>query len=167
MAVSPIDNNITRTLKKLDKLPQSWRMPVFTFMIGKMVKLAGTTGCKVTEINQHRCVVELANKKKVQNHIGSIHAAGIALLAESATGYLTSLSIPDNRIQVIRTLKVTYLKRASGDMKAVASLDDEQIKYIQETEKGELEIPVVITDETGTETAEASMIWAWTPKKKK
>lgn len=167
MTIAPIENNITRTLKKLDKLPQSWRMPVFTFMIGRMVKLAGTTGCKVTEINQHCCVVELANKKKVQNHIGSVHAAGIALLAESATGYLTSLSIPDNRIQVIRTLKVTYLKRASGDMKAVASLNDEQIKYIQETEKGELEIPVVITDETGTETAEASMIWAWTSKKKK
>lgn len=167
MTSKPVKNRITNTIKKLEMLPKGWQMPVFSFLIGRMVKLAGTTGCRVTEINVNRCVVELANKKKVQNHIGSVHAAGIALLAESATGYLTSLSVPDSHIQVIRTLKVTYLKRASGDMKAVASLNDEQVAFIQQTDKGELEIPVVITDETGTETAEASMIWAWTPKKKK
>lgn len=166
MSLPPVNNKINRTLKKLKRLPKSWQMPVFTFMIGNMVKLAGTAGCRVTEINQNRCVVKLANKKKVQNHIGSVHAAGIALLAESATGYLTSLSVPDNRIQVIRSLQVTYLKRAAGDMQAVASLSDEQVAFIQQTEKGELEIPVMITDATGTETSSASMIWAWTPKKK-
>ncbi len=107
MSLTPVNNQINRTIKKLNALPKSWRMPVFTFIIGKMVKFAGTASCRVTEINPNRCVVKLANKKKVQNHIGSVHAAGIALLAESATGYLTSLSYLIIAYRLFATYKLT------------------------------------------------------------
>lgn len=88
------------------------------------------------------------------------------LLAESATGFMTGMTVPDDRIVVIRSMKLEYLKRASGDMKAVASFSDEQVQYIKDTPKGDIEVPVVITDANGTETVKATMIWAWTPKKK-
>ena len=79
---------------------------------------------------------------------------------------MTGMTIPDDRILVIRSMELTYLKRASGDMTAVASFSEEQLEYVRNTPKGDITVPVVITDETGTETVKAEMIWAWTPKKK-
>ncbi|MAG42970.1 MAG: hypothetical protein CMH95_01510 [Oceanospirillaceae bacterium] len=88
----------------------------------------------------------------------------MGLLAESATGFMTGMSVPDDRIIVIRSMQLEYLKRASGDMTARASFSDEQLDYVKNTEKGEIQVPVTITDASGTETVRATMIWAWTPK---
>lgn len=159
-------NKLSTLVGKIEKLPASWRAPVISFLMGKVIPFAGTSGTRVEKLTPTECIIVMRNKKKVQNHIGSVHAAAMGLLAESATGFMTGLSVPDDRIIVIRSMKLEYGKRASGDMKAVASFSDEQVQYIKDTPKGDIEVPVVITDGTGTETVKATMIWAWTPKKK-
>lgn len=159
-------NKLSTLVGKIEKLPVSWRTPAISFLMGKVIPFAGTSGTRVEKLTPNECIIVMRNKKKVQNHIGSVHAAAMGLLAESATGFMTGLSVPDDRIIVIRSMKLEYGKRASGDMKAVASFSDEQVQYIKETPKGDIEVPVVITDATGTETVKATMIWAWTPKKK-
>jgi glutaredoxin len=90
----------------------------------------------------------------------------MGLLAETATGFMTGLSVPDHRIIVIKSMNLEYLKQATGDMKAVATFSDEQVDYIKQNEKGDIEVPVVITDEKGIETVKATMVWAWAPKRK-
>lgn len=159
-------NKLSTLVGKIEKLPVSWRAPAISFLMGKVIPFAGTSGTRVEKLTPNECIIVMRNKKKVQNHIGSVHAAAMGLLAESATGFMTGLSVPDDRIIVIRSMNLEYGKRASGDMKAVASFSDEQVQYIKETPKGEISVPVVITDATGTETVKATMIWAWTPKKK-
>jgi acyl-coenzyme A thioesterase PaaI-like protein len=42
----------------------------------------------VSRVSVGSAVVELKNRKRIQNHIGGIHACGIALAAESASGYM-------------------------------------------------------------------------------
>lgn len=90
----------------------------------------------------------------------------MGLLAETATGFMTGLTVPDNRIIVIKSMKLEYLKQASGDMKAIATFTDEQVEFIKNNEKGDINVPVVITDGKGIETVKATMIWAWAPKRK-
>ena len=46
----------------------------------------------------------------------------MALLAETATGFLTGLHIPDNRILLIKSLHVDYLKVVEGGLTATAIL---------------------------------------------
>lgn len=159
-------NQLTRVLNTISKLPRAWQQPAMSFAIGRVVRFAGTAGTRIEKLSPTECILHMPNRKKVQNHIGSVHAAAIALLAESASGFITGQSVPDSRILVIRSLEVVYLKRASGDMTAVSSFTDEQVAYIKNTEKGDIDVPVVITDATGTETAKVKMVWAWTPKKK-
>ncbi|WP_419813408.1 DUF4442 domain-containing protein [Bacterioplanoides sp.] len=159
-------NKLSTLVGKIEKLPVSWQAPVISFLMGKVIPFAGTSGTRVEKLTPTECIIVMRNKKKVQNHIGSVHAAAMGLLAESATGFMTGLSVPDDRIIVIRSMKLEYGKRASGDMKAVASFSNEQVQFIKDTPKGDIEVPVVITDGTGTETVKATMIWAWTPKKK-
>lgn len=62
----------------------------------------------------------------MQNHIKGVHAAAMALLAETATGFLTGLHIPDNRILLIKSLHVDYLKVVEGGLTATATLSTEQ-----------------------------------------
>ncbi|MEL7399923.1 MAG: DUF4442 domain-containing protein [Pseudomonadota bacterium] len=159
-------NKLSKVVGTVGKLPKSWQVPALSLVMGKVIRFAGTAGTRVEKLTPNECVIVLRNKKKVQNHIGSVHAAAMGLLAESATGFMTGMTVPDDRIVVIRSMKLEYLKRASGDMKAVASFSDKQVQFIKDTPKGDIEVPVVITDANGTETVKATMIWAWTPKKK-
>jgi hypothetical protein len=51
-------------------------------------------------------------------------------------------------------------------MRAVAHLSAEQIEQIRTLEKGEVQVPVTVTDEAGVEPVLVEAIWAWIPKKK-
>lgn len=159
-------NKLSKAVGFVRKLPQSWQVPALSFVMGKVIPFAGTSGTRVEKLTPNECVIVMRNKRKVQNHIGSVHAAAMGLLAESATGFMTGLTVPDDRIIVIRSMQLEYQKRATGDMKATASFSDEQVEFIKNNPKGDITVPVVITDATGTETVKATMIWAWTPKKK-
>lgn len=163
----PKPNALMRAAKFADMLPAGLRMHAITKMFGFVVPLVGTSGVRFESLQHNEVIVSIKNRRKVQNHIKGVHAASMALLAETATGIVTGLNVPDERIVLIKTLKVDYHKIAKGDMRAVASLTDEQTKFIQETEKGELQIPVTITDESGGSPCQATMLWAWVPKKSK
>jgi len=111
--------------------------------------------------------VRIENQRNMQNHIKGVHAAAMALLAETATGFLTGLHIPDDRILLIKSLHVDYLKVAQGGLTATASLSEDQKKFIAEHDKGELLIPVTVIDDSGNEPIQCQMLWAWLPKRKK
>lgn len=159
-------NQLSRVVGFINKFPVGMRSWLLSKVIGRVVRFAGTAGTRVEKLTPNECIIVMRNKKKVQNHIGSVHAAAMALMAESATGFITGLTVPDSRILVVRNMDLEYIRRATGDMKAVASFSDEQVDYIKNTEKGDIEVPVVVTDSTGTETVKARMVWAWTPKKR-
>lgn len=153
-------------IKKIERFPKFLQKPLLSLMIGKTVKYVGTSGVKCLELSTKRSVFLIKNKSKVRNHIGGVHAAAMALVAETATGMLVGMNIPVDKIGVIKSLKVDYLKRVEGDLTAVATLTDEQIHQITTTEKGDTEVKVSITDSANKEPIEATMIWAWIPKKR-
>lgn len=159
-------NRLSTVVNIFQKMPESIRSFALSKAMGRVVKYAGTSGLRFEKLTPNECIVVIPNRKKVRNHIGSVHAAAMGLLAETATGFMTGLSVPDNRIIVIKSMHLEYLKQASGDMKAVASFNDEQLDYIKNNEKGEINVPVTITDEKGVETVKATMIWAWAPKRR-
>lgn len=159
-------NRMQRAINRINLLPPALRVPVRSYLIGRAVPFAATASCRIEELTPHRCVIRMANKRKVQNHIKSVHAAAMALLTESATGMLTGMSVPDDRLLVLKSMELVYVKRATGDMTAVANLDEEHLEYIRHNEKGEMTVPVKITDALDNETATSTMVWAWTPKKR-
>ena len=93
-------------------------------------------------------------------------AAAMALLAETATGFCVGMNVPDDKLPLIKTLKVDYHKRSQGDMRAEAKLTPAQIQQLQTQDKGEVTVAVTITDASGQEPIQAEMIWAWVPKKR-
>ncbi len=162
----PAKNKLNTIVSNINKLPEFLRAKALTAFFGNMVKFTGTAGIQIEELNEQRAIIALKNKKSVQNHIGSVHAVASILIAESATGYVVGMNIPDSAVPVIKTIKADYVKRAKGDMKAIATLTKSQISAMKKQEKGETSVKVTVTDGEGKEPILMEMIWAWTPKKR-
>ncbi len=76
------------------------------------------------------------------------------------------MNIPDQKIPVLKSMKINYLKRANGNMLAEAHLQPEQIALMRTEEKGEVLVTVKVTDDDLKQPIECEMLWAWTPKRR-
>ena len=159
-----MENALSKLVGQFVNLPEQEKIQGISKAVGSFVKFTGHSGLRYEKMTQSEVVVSLENKPEVQNHIHQIHATAMILLAETATGMVVGMNIPDDRVMLVKSLNTAFVKRSAGAMSAVATLSDEQIKMIHETEKGELLIPVVITDELGVEPIEVDALWAWIPK---
>ena len=159
-------NRLSLIVNNINKLPDFIRSQGLSFAVGSQVKFAGTAKVEILEMSATCLRARIKNRKKVQNHIGSVHAAAMALLAESVTGLVVGMSVPDDRVPVIKSMKIDYVKRAKGDLEAVATLKAEEVERIVATPKGEITVPVKVTDIEGNEPIHCEMVWAWTPKRR-
>lgn len=160
-------NPLQQFVKKVNQYPAWLSSKLLTWMFRSKVKLTGTVKLDILETDLKSVTFRQKNYKRVQNHIGSVHAAGMALLAESATGFVVGVNLPGDKLPLIKTMELNYTKRATGDMQATASLTDEQLTMMQTQDKGEVKVAVKVTDATGIEPVECNMVWAWIPKQKK
>jgi len=108
----------------------------------------------------------IKNRRKIRNHVGGVHAAAIALLAETTSGIVVGRNVPDSALPLIKTMNLNYVKRNYGDFRAEARLSAEQIEKIRTQSKGTTVVPVTLTDGKGNESVTCEMVWAWVPKKK-
>lgn len=160
-----VKNPLRSFVDKVNQYPDWLSSRLMTWLFRHKVKLAGTTGIEVLYTDGQTATYRQKNKRKAQNHIGSVHAAAMALLAESCTGFIVGINLPGDKLPLIKRMDLNYVKRATGDMTAVATLTDEQIALMQSAEKGEVNVSITVTDATGIEPLECQMIWAWVPKK--
>lgn len=161
-------NRLAKFVNATQKLPQSVRSTLWSKAFGRVVPMVGTAQIRYLEVEPSRVVVRIENTRKMQNHIKGVHAAATALLAETATGFLTALNVPDDRIVLIKSLHVDYLKvTQSPYLTATATLTQAQQQFILDNSKGELMIPVTVMDDNGNSPVECQMLWAWVAKRKK
>lgn len=159
------ENRLFKLVKSSYILPTGMQRTFWTKLFGRIVPMVGTAKIRYMEVSREKVVVKIDNHKDMQNHIKGVHAAATALLAETATGFVTGLNVPDDRILLIKTLHVDYVKVAKGALTATATLSDAQRDMIINTEKGELSIPIHVVDESGEQPVQCEMIWAWRPKR--
>src|SRR5690349_19577438 len=155
-----------RVLARDGKLPAFLRPLALTKAFTSQVRFAGTGKVQILELAEGRSLLQMRNVGKVQNHIGTIHASAMGLLAESATGVALGMTIPDDKVPVLKSQHVDYLKRAKGALRAEATLPADMRQRVLTEDKGDFAVPVKVTDETGEEPIKCQMVWAWVPKKR-
>ncbi len=160
-------NPLRKFAEKANQYPEWLSRRLLTFAFRSKVKLTNTVKLDILHTDLKSVTFRQKNYKKVQNHIGSVHAAGMALLAESSTGFVVGVNLPGDKLPLIKEMNLKYVKRAQGDMQAVAELTDEQISLMQTQEKGEVTVKVTVTDAQNIEPVICEMIWAWIPKTRK
>ena len=157
-------NRLAKLVKATSKFPKGVRSTLWSKAFGRVVPMVGSANIKYIEVTSSKVVVEIKNHRAMQNHIGQLHAVAMALIAETATGFVAAMNVPDTSIVLIKSLHMDYKRPSKGDMQAVAALTAEQIKDMQTSEKGETIVAVTITDESGQEPVKGEMVWAWVSK---
>lgn len=163
----PVSNPLRKFAEKANKYPSWLSRRLLTFAFRSKVKLTNTVSLDILHTDFKSVTFRQKNYKKVQNHIGSVHAAGMALLAESSTGFVVGVNLPGDKLPLIKAMNLKYVKRAQGDMQAVAELTDAQIEQMQTQDKGEVTVKVTVTDAQNIEPVICEMVWAWVPKQRK
>jgi len=159
-------NQLSKIVDKLNKRPAWLRYRLLSFALGATVKFMGTAGIKCMHLSAEKAIFRLNNKKKIRNHIGTVHAAASALVAETATGMALGMHIPDGRIPVLKTMNVEYLKRSIGGLTAEAHLTQAQIELLHSDEKGSFIIACKVIDDAGNKPINCQLEWAWTPARR-
>ena len=157
-------NRLSKLVKTTSKFPKRIRNVLWSRAFGRVVPMVGTAKVQYLEMLPNKVVVQLANHKAMQNHIGQVHACAMALIAETATGFVTAMNVPDTAIVLIKSFKVDFKRPTKGAMTAVATLTAEQQQLMQSTDKGETLVAVSVTDESNEEPIQCEMLGAWVSK---
>lgn len=156
-------NRLQLQLEQVDEFPAFLRPWVRNLVLRRAVPFTKTARVEFIEMSPHRVEVRLRNEPRVRNHIGGIHASAMNLLAETATGMAVGLNVRDDCIPLAKDMKMAFRQRANGALRAVAVLTDAQRQAMQDNDKGELQVPVTVTDESGAEPVQCEFTWAWIP----
>lgn len=156
-------NRLERQLDRLADVPAFARTWFRSVVLRRAVPFTGTAGLDFIEMTPQQVEIGIRNEKKVQNHIGGVHASAMNLLAETATGMVVGMNVRDDCIPLAKELKMAFKKRATGAMRAVATLTPDQRALMQASDKGEVRVAVTVLDEAGVEPVECEFVWAWIP----
>ncbi len=159
-------NRLTRTLARLNAVPAPLRPLVRNLVLRRAVPFTGTARLDFAVMTPEKVEIAIANQRRVQNHIQGVHAAAMTLLAETATGMVVGMNVRDDCLPLAKELKVQFKRRTQGDMRAVAHLSAQQRQLMQSQDKGEVVVPVTVTDASGEQPIVCEFIWAWVPARK-
>ena len=119
-------NRLSKLVKATSKLPKGIRSTLWSKAFGRVVPMVGSANIRYLEVSHSKVMVKIENHRAMQNHIGQVHACAMALIAETATGFVTGMNVPDSCIVLIKSLKIDFKRPSKGAMIATATLTDEQ-----------------------------------------
>lgn len=82
---------------------------------------------RIDRLEAGHCVVRFAHRRRVTNHIGTVHAIALCNAAELAAGLATDTALPPSMRWIPRGMQVEYLRKAVGTMTTVARVDPTSI----------------------------------------
>lgn len=94
--------------------------------------------------------VFMRKRRRVQNHIGTVHALAMGNLCELAAGLLMEASLPVEMRWIPRGMKIEYLRKAVTDVEACATLDHDEWGRAED-----VPVQVSVSDSDGQEVVRA------------
>ena len=108
-----------------------------------------------------RAEAHFRKRRRVTNHIGTVHAIAMANLCELVAGTMTEISIPRGMRWIPRGMTIDYLGKAETDVRAVATLPP-----VREGETQDAVVSVDVFDRNGRRVVHADITMYVSPAKR-
>jgi acyl-coenzyme A thioesterase PaaI-like protein len=107
--------------QRLAAYPQGHRL--FSLVFEQAAPYFRTARPRFVELRPDYAELVVGKRRRVQNHLGTVHVIAICNGLEAAMGALAEASIPPDRRWIPRGMEVTYPAKATSDITCVAQTD--------------------------------------------
>jgi len=147
-----LGDSLMKRWQRLSPLPGGrW---LFSLLLGRFAPYTGSIGALVKELRPGYARVELRDRRKVRNHLTSIHAIALMNLGEVTTGLALLGGLKPGVRGIITGLSIEYFKKARGRLVSVAETVQPEV-----SEDIEHEVYADIKDQTGEVVARCTAKW--------
>lgn len=153
------DNPIARLQRlwqRLRHLPGgTW---VFSRLLGWVIPYTGTIGANVKILKPGYARIEMRDRRKVRNHLHSVHALALANLGEIASGLAMLGTLSADTRGILTRLTIDFYKKARGHLIAESHCTPPTI-----TRDTDFEVHADIRDSDGDVVAQTTVNWRLGP----
>jgi acyl-coenzyme A thioesterase PaaI-like protein len=128
---------------------------IFSRLVGRMAPYTGTMGAQVVVLEPGRARVLLRDRRRVRNHLRSVHAIALANLGELASGLAATAAMPAGVRGIPVSLRIDFLKKARGLLTADGTAS---LPAVGESPL-DAEVAARITDGAGDDVASVRVVW--------
>lgn len=99
---------------------------LFSFAFAQVAPYFWSVRPRFTVIEPNHAEVVIAKRRRVKNHLGTVHAIALCNGLEAAMGVLAEASIPADKRWIPKGMEVAYTAQATTDITCIADTDPEQ-----------------------------------------
>lgn len=132
---------------------------LFSRLLGLIVPYTASIGAQVIRLEPGRVTIEMRDRRRIRNHLNSIHAVALANLGEASSGLALLTALPENMRGIVTKLSTEYFKKARGTLVAEGRCST----CFPLNENSEHIVKVNILDQSGETVATTTAHWRLGP----